>query len=172
MSIKDKKKDNSQKRFVFTTKNVEEIIEKASQGFSITRQMNPWFKNQVGVRKTGCPFGWTQEEINEFTKCKLDIHYFANHFCKIKTEDGTVKQMKLRKYQYKVLDVYDRNRFVINMSSRQTGKCFSLFTKIKIKENNEIKEVPVFKLLFKYKENKSIYDYIKYPLYWCLFKIN
>lgn len=122
MAIKTKKKEVTQRQFVFTTKEVEAIIEKSSMGFSIPRHMNPWFKNQVGVRKTGCPFGWTQEEINEFTKCKLDVHYFANNFCKIKTEDGTVKQMKLRKYQYKVLDVYDRNRFVINMSSRQTGK--------------------------------------------------
>ncbi len=117
-----KQTETKQKQFIFTSKEVESIIEKSGMGWSIPRHMNPWFKNQVGVRKTGCPFGWTQHELDEFTKCKLDIHYFANKFCKIKTEDGTVKQMKLRQYQYKVLDVYDKNRFVINMSSRQTGK--------------------------------------------------
>lgn len=124
MPIARKKKETTekQKQFIFTTSEVESIIERSGMGWPIPRHMNPWFKNQVGVRKTGCPFGWTQEELSEFTKCKLDIHYFANNYCKIKSEDGTVKQMKLRKYQFKVLDVYDKNRFVINMSSRQTGK--------------------------------------------------
>ena len=90
--------------------------------------MNPWFKNQVGVRRTGCVFGWTQHELEEYAKCKMDIHYFANTYCKIKSEDGQVKQMKLRDYQYKVLDMYNKNRFTINMSSRQTGKTITAAT--------------------------------------------
>lgn len=119
MVKRKKKEEKSTRQFVFTAENIKDVIDKASMGFSIPRYMNPWFKNQIGVRRTGCPYGWTQFEIDEFTKCKLDIHYFANNYCKIKTEDGTIKQMKLREYQYKVLDVYAKNRFVINMSSRQ-----------------------------------------------------
>lgn len=117
-----KKQDEINKRFVFTSEEVDTIIEKQKQGFSLPRYMNPWFKGQTGVRRTGCVFGWTQHELDEYTKCKMDIHYFANNYCKIKSEDGLIKQMKLRDYQYKVLDVYTKNRFVINMSSRQTGK--------------------------------------------------
>ncbi len=119
-SARDKKDQTRQ--FVFTGENVTDIIDRTSMGFQIPRHQNPWFKNEIGVRKRGCPYGWTTHEITEFAKCKMDIHYFANNYCKIKTEDGFVKQMKLRDYQYKVLDVYDKNRFVINMSSRQTGK--------------------------------------------------
>lgn len=110
------------KQFVFNSENIEEIIEKQSQGFALPRYMNPWFKNQVGVRKPGCVYGWTQHELDEFTKCAVDIHYFANNYCQIKTEDGQIRQMKLRDYQYNVLDSYTKNRFTINMSSRQTGK--------------------------------------------------
>jgi hypothetical protein len=113
------KNDISQRQFIFTNEAIEDIAEKVNQGFSIPRYQNPWFKNQAGVRRTGCVYGWSQYEIEEYTKCKMDIHYFANNYCKIKSEDGQVKQMKLRDYQYKVLDVYDKNRFVINMSSRQ-----------------------------------------------------
>lgn len=116
------KNETALRQFVFTAANVKEITERGSQGFEIKRWENPWFKNLVGVRKAGCPYGWTDGEMTEFAKCKMDIHYFANNYCKIKTEDGKVKQMKLRDYQYKVLDVYAKNRFVINMSSRQTGK--------------------------------------------------
>jgi hypothetical protein len=164
-------KGTVEKQFVFTNKNVEEIMEKQSQGFSLPRYMNPWFKNQTGVRKTGCVYGWTQHELDEFTKCAIDIHYFANNYCKIKSEDGQVRQMKLRDYQYNVLDAYTKNRFTINMSSRQTGKCVEHTTLVICKINDKIIELPLFKLLFKYKKNKTIYDYIKYPIYWCLWKL-
>lgn len=110
------------KQFVFTADNIDEIIEKKNMGFSLPRNMNPWFKNQSGVRKAGCVYGMTQHEIDEFTKCAVDIHYFSNNYCHIKTESGKILQMKLRDYQYNVLSAYDKNRFTINMSSRQTGK--------------------------------------------------
>lgn len=112
----------AEKQFVFNNANIDEIIDKMSQGFSLPRYMNPWFKNQIGVRKSGCVYEWTKHEVDEFTKCALDIHYFANNYCKIKSEDGQVRQMKLRDYQYDVLDAYTKNRFTLNMSSRQTGK--------------------------------------------------
>lgn len=110
------------RQFVFNSDNIDEIIEKRNNGIPIPRHMNPWFKNQVGVRRNGCPYEWTQDEIDEYVKCATDIHYFSNNYCKIKTEDGQVRQMKLRDYQYRVLDMYTKNRFTINMSSRQTGK--------------------------------------------------
>lgn len=171
---RSKKKSNKidDRQFVFNSDNIDEIIEKRNNGIPIPRHMNPWFKNQVGVRRNGCPYEWTQAEIDEYVKCATDIHYFANNYCKIKTEDGQVRQMKLRDYQYRVLDMYTKNRFTINMSSRQTGKCKDLITNVLIKENNIEKELPLFKLLFKYKENKTIYDYIKYPIYWILWKVN
>jgi hypothetical protein len=115
-------KSQIQKQFVFTSENVADIMEKQSQGFALPRFMNPWFKNQIGVRASNKVFGWTDDEIEEYAKCALDIHYFANNYCKIKSEDGQVRQMTLRDYQYDILDVYTQNRFVVNMSSRQSGK--------------------------------------------------
>lgn len=117
-----RKKDIVERKFVFTTEEIQSIIAKQSDGISLPRFMNPWFKNNIGVRRSGCVFGWTQSEIDEYAKSKVDIQYFANTYCKIKSEDGTVKQMKLRDYQYGILDAYDKSRFVINCSSRQTGK--------------------------------------------------
>lgn len=116
--------DNAQ-RFVFTKENIEDIKEKMNLGFAMKRHMNPWFKNQIGVRKANCVYAFTDHELDEFTKCAIDIHYFANNYCKIKSEDGKIRQMKLRDYQYDILNVYTKNRFTINMSSRQTGKCLS-----------------------------------------------
>lgn len=158
------------KQFVFNSDNITEIIEKQSQGFALPRYMNPWFKNQIGVRKAGAVYGFSQYEIDEFTKCAIDIHYFANNYCKIKSEDGQIRQMKLRDYQYTVLDTYTKNRFTLNMSSRQTGKCVHLISNMLCKVKGEEMSIPAFKLLFKYKKNKTIYDYLKYPIYCCLEK--
>ena len=96
MAKKIKKTDNIDKQFVFDSENILEIIDKQSQGFALPRYMNPWFKNQIGVRKMKAPYAWSKHELDEFTKCALDIHYFANNYCKIKTEDSQVRQMKLR----------------------------------------------------------------------------
>jgi len=117
-----KKKELIERKFVFTTQEVEKIIKKQGDGVSLPRYMNPWFKNNIGVRRAGCVFGWTQSEIDEYARCKVDIQYFANNYCKIKSEDGTVKQMKLRDYQYGMLDAYDKSRYVLLMASRQVGK--------------------------------------------------
>lgn len=110
------------RQFIFTTEIVNDIIDKQSKGFQILRYMNPWFKNDVGVRASGKVFGWTPEELEEYAKCAFDIHYFANNYCKIKKENGRVGQMFLRDYQYGILEVYTKNDRVINMSSRQSGK--------------------------------------------------
>jgi hypothetical protein len=121
-----KKKKNTRniidKQFVFNSDNINDIIQKQASGFALPRHMNPWFKNQAGVRRAGLVWAWTTEELEDFARCAYDIHYFANHFCKIKSEDGQIRQMTVRDYQYGVLDAYTKNRFTINMSSRQTGK--------------------------------------------------
>ena len=64
----------------------------------------------------------TDDEIQEYIRCKLDIHYFAEKYCRIKTEDGSVQNIKLRDYQRGILDLYTKNRFSILCGSRQIGK--------------------------------------------------
>jgi hypothetical protein len=56
------------------------------------------------------------------------------------------------------------------MASRQVGKCNQLITKVLCEitdtHGNIIKkEISMYKLLFIYKINKNIFDYIKYFLY-------
>lgn len=112
-------------QFVFSTKAIEQITEKQNNGYVLKRYENPWFKNEVGVRREGLSFRMTDDEQFEYMKCKLDIQYFADTYCKIKLEDGQVDQMKLRDYQHDILDLYTKNRFSILMASRQVGKTVS-----------------------------------------------
>lgn len=53
------------------------------------------------------------------------MQYFAEKYCKIKREDGSIGPMKLRDYQKDILNLYDKSRFSILMASRQIGKTVS-----------------------------------------------
>ena len=111
-----------ERKFVFTTKLVEEITDKINDGVVVKRYQNPWFKNEIGVKRAGITFAMTPDEIQEYIRCKLDIQYFAEKYCRIKTEDGSIQNIKLRDYQKKILDLYTNNRFSILCGSRQIGK--------------------------------------------------
>lgn len=111
-----------ERKIVFDTELVEDITNKINDGVLVKRFQNPWFQNEIGVRRAGITFRMTEEEIQEYIRCKLDIQYFAEKYCKIKTEDGSVRNMILRDYQKNILDLYTNNRFSILCASRQIGK--------------------------------------------------
>jgi hypothetical protein len=116
------KKEEVVKQIVFTTKMVENVTKSINDGVVVKRFQNPWFQNEIGVRRSGIVFNRTEEEVQEYIKCKLDIKYFAQKYCKIKTEDGTITHIQLRDYQKEILDLFSKNRFSILCSSRQVGK--------------------------------------------------
>lgn len=143
---------NNEKRFVFTTKKVEEVSEKLDLGYQIPRYENPWWKNQIGIRKAGLSFGMTQEEQLEYMKCKLDIHYFAENYCKIKLEDGSKGQMKLRDYQKDILDLFMNNSKSALVAARQIGKCLIFNTLVIFQDNISKKYILVSFGDFYYRE--------------------
>lgn len=117
--------DSNFKRITFNSKMVEDVTEKINLGYQIKRENTPWWKNMIGVRKAGVAFAGTNFESDEYLRCKVDIHYFAENYCKIKLEDGSVGGMHLRDYQKDILDLYVKNRFSILCASRQVGKTVS-----------------------------------------------
>lgn len=110
------------RKFIFSTAVIEEIKKKQDDGVILKRYENPWFKNEEGIRRSGLTFALSPDEMQEYIKCKLDVKYFAEKYCKIKTEDGTVQHIELRDYQKGILDLFSQNRFSILCSSRQSGK--------------------------------------------------
>ena len=109
---------------VWSTRKVNELIDKEDKGIKLRMDEKIWFDNKPGVRKAGIKFASTKKELEEYTKCKLDIHYFADHFCQIKREDGTIGPMTLRDYQKDIIDLFQNKRSIL-MASRQTGKTIS-----------------------------------------------
>lgn len=113
------------KQVIWTTKMVEEAAEKINNGFVLGRTENPFFDSIIGLRKAGLTFRMSQFEVDEYVKCKVDIHYFAEKYCWVKGEKGEPVRLVLRDYQKEILDNFFNNRFNILMASRQTGKTIS-----------------------------------------------
>lgn len=88
-------------------------------------------------------FEYTPEMATAIEKCKKDILHFAeNYFYIVDPDEGKVL-IPLFKYQKKLLKSFRKNRYNIVLSSRQSGKCFTGNTKIKIrnKTTGEIEEI-------------------------------
>jgi hypothetical protein len=141
-------KEEEERKVVFSTKLVEETTNKINDGIVVKRYQNPWFQNEVGVRRSGITFRMTEDEIQEYIKCKLDINYFAEKYCRIKTEDGSVQNIRLRDYQKDILNLYTKNRFSILCASRQIGKCFSFNTIVSVRIGEIEFDVRIGKLYY------------------------
>ena len=100
--------EQKERQMVFTTKLVDESTDKINDGIVIKRYQNPWLKSEVGLRRSGVSFKMTQDEQSEYIKCALDVHYFTEKYCKVKTEDGSINNIKLREYQKEILDNHSR----------------------------------------------------------------
>jgi hypothetical protein len=171
-----KKKEVKEKKIVFNTELVEHYTEQIHDGVILKRFQNPWLKGEIGLRRAGVVFQMSKEEQEEYIKCALDIHYFTEKYCKVKTEDGSVNNIRLRGYQKSVLDDFVGKRFNILCASRQVGKCITLTTNVLCSSNStdnltEEYEIPLYRILFKKKIKKTIYDYIKYGLYSIIYRL-
>lgn len=167
-------KDKNQRQMIFTTKLVDEATDNINDGVVIKRYQNPWFKSEVGIRRSGVTFRLTPEEQEEYVRCALDIHYFTEKYCKVKTDDGSIGSIKLRDYQEEILDNFVNNRFNILMASRQVGKCNDLITSVLKLDtsSNTLTKVPLYKLYFNHKKKLSFYDKLKYFIYKIITKIS
>lgn len=110
---------------VMTTKKVSEIMEKEKYALKLKRNEIIWFNRKPGVRRAGISFAMTKDERIEYTKCKLSVFYFAQKFCQIKKEDGTIGNFLLRDYQSDIIRLINDNKNSIIMASRQSGKTIS-----------------------------------------------
>jgi hypothetical protein len=85
------------------------------------------------LKKANTPIEFTQEQIEEFIKCQNDPVYFANNYIKIVSLDKGLTQFHPYEFQEKLINRFHEHRFNICKMPRQTGKCFNINTKIRIK---------------------------------------
>jgi hypothetical protein len=74
------------------------------------------------LKKANTPIEFTQEQIEEFIKCKSDPVYFANNYIKIVSLDEGLTQFHPYHFQERLIERFHENRFNICKMPRQTGK--------------------------------------------------
>lgn len=168
-------------RVIWTTSVINKAITAIGKGQPL--KANPFIGKNTKLLKPNLLYKRTQEEMDDYIKCKLDPVYFASK-CFLMTPEG-LKPCKLRDYQEDYLHHLQNNRFSIWLSCRQAGKSFNLTTRIKIKIKNDdfcqqvkkfiyyikddIYEIPIFELINLY--NNSFIWKLKYPIYKLIYKI-
>ena len=98
--VKDEKDSSKAKRMIWTTNSLNMALKGIEQGKRLIA--NPFYENNTKLLKGDLVFERTKEEIKEWLKCKNDILYFAEKYCKLMTPEG-IKHVYLRDYQKKYL---------------------------------------------------------------------
>ena len=80
------------------------------------------FDGNILIRPYNSELLMTQQAIDEWLKCKDDMYYFFETYCKIHTQDHGKIIVKLRDFQKEFLDLIHNNSRVIGLIARQSGK--------------------------------------------------
>lgn len=116
------KEDNSgarARRVIWSSAVLEAALKGIEQGKKLVS--NPFYENNTRLLKGDLVYERTDEEIDEWIKCKNDIIYFVEKYCKLMTPEG-IKNVKLREYQQHYLKHLMENRLSIYLACRQCGK--------------------------------------------------
>lgn len=156
---------------IWNTENVNKLISDYADGTLDIRGFkgSPFLNNDINSRKPRLLYQYTKDEMNELRRCKKDVIYFGEKYCKLFTEHGYVS-VKFRDYQNEILDSFIKHDHVVLMAARQVGKCFifSTLITIKFKNTGDICEVPFFELYYnvlKQTRKLNMYEKIKWKLY-------
>ena len=95
------------------------------------------------IKKDGITHQYTKEEFDEYVKCMNSAAYFARNYIKVIHLDKGLVDFNLYPYQEKMFDHFTNNRFSIVLAARQSGKCASGNTLIKIrnKRSGQVEQI-------------------------------
>ena len=79
------------------------------------------YRDNPLLKKTGVNVNYTQEQVEEYIKCRKDPLYFAKYI-KIITLDEGVTEFKMYDFQEEMIKTFHENRFTIMKCPRQVGK--------------------------------------------------
>lgn len=162
--VKEDKDGILAKRAIWSTNALNLAIDGIKQGRKL--MANPFYDNNTNLLKGDLVYNRTEEEIQEWFKCKNDILYFVEKYCKLMTPEG-IKNITLRDYQKKYLRHLEENRLSIYLSARQAGKCLDFLQLIDIKIDTK-NIMFIGDKLKKYLDKKYYIiegDYYKLPLF-------
>lgn len=181
--VKEQVGGKEAERVIWSSSVINKALEAITKGLPL--KSNPFIGKNTKLLKPDLVFKRTEEEIEDYIKCMKDPVYFASK-CYLMTPEG-LKPCILRDYQIDYLRHLQKNRFSIFLSCRQSGKCFSLFSTVKLLIKNSsqfanklkkidcfyikdnIYELPIFEL-FNIYDNSFIWK-LKYPIYKLIYNL-
>ena len=84
--------------------------------------MSKFYNSNPNLKAAAVPVQFTQEQVEEYVKCKADPVYFISNYCYIVTLDHGLQKFNLYPCQVNKINVIHHNRKVILMEGRQQGK--------------------------------------------------
>lgn len=117
--VKEDAVDHRASRIVWSSKSFDLAVDALVKGKRLIA--NPFVDGNVKLRKPDIVYERTDEEIEEWKRCRNDIIYFVEKYCKIMTPEGIAK-VKLRDYQIEYLQFLESNIYTILCAARQIGK--------------------------------------------------
>lgn len=141
----------------WSSRAVEEFV-KQVQTTGVMPRYSPFHNGDTTLRAADLNYSYTEDEVAERVKIASNIFYFAENFCTVMQDEGTVKIKHLRKYQKKSLTSFTKHLRTVWLASRQIGKSVSKFTILYLqdKDGNDM-PLPVFELYYHYAP-KSLYN--------------
>ena len=160
-NVEDKNAEDKKKSRIYSTARINQMLDDLNNGGE--PDMTPFWHGMQQYRDHGVRFEYTQEELDEIDKCSLDPIYFISHYATFVNDRGR-SLVKLRDYQERTIRLYGdevwdpvsetvipKNRRIVIMQSRQTGKCVTMDTKVYVNENIDISQYNIinfFKAIF------------------------
>jgi hypothetical protein len=80
------------------------------------------YNGNTNLKSTNAPIDFTQEQIEEYIKCKQDPIYFIKNYCKIVSLDYGLIHFELFGYQERIITTMHENNRTIIQLFRQGGK--------------------------------------------------
>jgi len=131
---------------IWNSEKIESLMKQVRRG-NVPRN-NPFWESDVSWRKKSLIWEYTDEEKLEIARITEDIVYFAEKYCRVQTDAG-YRYIKLFPFQKRNLLQLKKYRYSIWLASRQTGKCVTYDTKVKIYVNNILKNIPYWMVYYK-----------------------
>ena len=112
--------ESSKKAIIWSSQSEKWARDSVFNGKPISK--SPYYEGDPYKRRGNLIYQYTDNEIKEIVKCSASFKYFLSKYCKIKLDDGTISNFKLRKYQKRQIKQLINNKYCIFLWSRQSGK--------------------------------------------------
>lgn len=158
--IKEISGNKEAERVIWSTNSLNKAVDALKKGLPL--KANPFMGKNTKLLKPDLVYRRTEEEIEDYIKCKKDPLYFASK-CYLMSAEGGLMPCVLRDYQEDYLKHLQNHRFSILLACRQAGKCFSLLSSIIIKTKNISLFNDMLEKYYFYINNT--YIFIKIPMF-------